>query len=240
MYPWNGLEVTGQQLDADLETLSQQVPRSGATNRLDISVVKARDSEASACALLSNVHDIYGLDQQTTRLVIDTGASDTVGSPEAVEGLAEAIKLVYPESKVVVNQQEGKRVKFRMADGRVKPALSRVYIGTPLGQLAIYVIEAVGVPILLSIAALRSLKAAICFTTNTMMYRTPDKDGNEIESDEDEVEVLGRRERGNNSRWSLAGGLKAPPCIIRYGRYDCFPLLLELSTRPTEFLLPLL
>ena len=130
--------------------------------------------------MLSNVHDIYGLDQQTTKLVIDTGASDTVGSPEAVEGLAEAIKLVYPESKVVVNQQEGKRVKFRMADGRVKPALSRVYIGTPLGQLAIYVIEAVGVLILLSIAALRSLKAAICFTTNTMMYRTPGKDGNEI------------------------------------------------------------
>ena len=68
-------------------------------------------------------------------------------------------------------------MSFKLADGAVASAYSLVWIETPYGWLSSYVIESTGVPMLMSIKAMRAQKAVIDFYTGVISYRAADTRG---------------------------------------------------------------
>ena len=102
--------------------------------------------------------------------VVDSGASDTVGSPEALMAIMTKLRQLDPEAVVTVDVQAGRQVRFRMADGRLTSAHSLITMKSRNGQFTAYCIEAEDTPVLLSIKAMREMKAAVCFRTGTICY----------------------------------------------------------------------
>ena len=102
--------------------------------------------------------------------LVDSGASETVGSPEAIDALLHHLRSNWKDP-IRVTVRTDKKQRFRVANGEVIKALSVVEIETPLGDLSVHCIATCNTsptPILLSISALRTLGSAIDFRTRTI------------------------------------------------------------------------
>ncbi|CAK9114315.1 Retrovirus-related Pol polyprotein from transposon TNT 1-94 [Durusdinium trenchii] len=101
--------------------------------------------------------------------VIDTGATDTLASLEALEQVMALRAKKFGPEDIQVREQ---RKKFRFGNGESQRATSFVEIPQILdGQqisLGLHAIDAPGVPVLLSVRTLRKLGAVIDMATNTM------------------------------------------------------------------------
>jgi hypothetical protein len=112
------------------------------------------------------------------RAIIDSGASDSVASPEALAALSTSIRAVNPKAKIVVDRAAGKKVKFRLANGATCSACSLVTIETAFGMMSLYCLDTEAPsPILLSVKALKKLSAAIDFSTDTLACKGVDGEG---------------------------------------------------------------
>ena len=101
-------------------------------------------------------------------ILVDSGASETVGSPEALTALANKAFERHNSKVKVLKKDNGPR--FRMANGQVSQTYSQLFLETPMGTFSAYCMEGTDVPILMSIKALRALDAVINFTTDEMSF----------------------------------------------------------------------
>ncbi len=105
---------------------------------------------------------------QEAKVIVDSGATETIGSPEAIDALIAKIRTFQPTAKVTTDLTV--RSSFRFGNGSIGRAYSRVGVEVPWGTFRIFCVEAPGVPILLSIRALRELHANVDFSKNTLRY----------------------------------------------------------------------
>ena len=100
--------------------------------------------------------------------VLDTGASESVGTPQAVQELINRVSEVTGKPAVYsTDTSVATRVAFRLADGSVRHPYSLVSIETPnYGNVSIYVLEGVRAPILLSVREMRRRGMIIDFASN--------------------------------------------------------------------------
>lgn len=103
-------------------------------------------------------------------ILVDSGASETVGTPQAITDLCEA--AAAKGFKTYIHQGKAKP-RFRLADGTAREAYSCMAIETPYGKLTAYCLEGEDVPILMSVNTLRALKASIDFETDEMVFTLP-------------------------------------------------------------------
>ena len=135
----------------------------------------------------SNIHtvmiedgSVFKIDREADlhKFIIDSGASDSVGSPAACEAFATALRMKNPQARISVDRHKGQRVKFRMASGQTCCAHSLTTFETKFGNASVYVLKTEEAsPLLLSVKALRALKAAICFETGTIACSGTSPDG---------------------------------------------------------------
>ena len=91
------------------------------------------------------------------------GATETVGSPEALQCVLSVVQKVVPRSQV-----EARRA---MTAGTRTCAFSLVWMQTLCGGFSTYVIESTSMPMLLGIKVLRAMQTTVDFGNNTMAYR---------------------------------------------------------------------
>ncbi len=81
------------------------------------------------------------------KAILDTGATQTAGSAEAVWALVMYLPKVDPTFRYEVDVDS--RAWFHFGDGGCLQALSRVWLSTVSGRFGIYVLDAKGVPVLI-------------------------------------------------------------------------------------------
>ena len=74
--------------------------------------------------------EIFGVALPQGLMVIDCGATETVGSPEAVQQHVDNVRAVMPDTDVEIDIETGQQVTFRLADGSVAPTYSLVWLAT--------------------------------------------------------------------------------------------------------------
>ena len=119
---------------------------------------------------LPTICGILGVKTDAALVIVDSGATATVGSPEALQSVLSAIQRVMAHAKVEIDVEAGRAMSFKLADGTTTCAYSRVWMQTPHGWFSTSVIEPTGVPIMSSIKGLRALQSTIDFATNTLSY----------------------------------------------------------------------
>jgi len=120
---------------------------------------------------MPSICDVFGVATEEGLVVLDSGATETVGSPEALQALITNVQKVMPDCRVQMDIEAGKAMSFRLANGDITTAYSQVWVETPHGWLSAFVIESTGVPMLMSIRGLRALRAVIDFYTSVISYR---------------------------------------------------------------------
>ena len=103
------------------------------------------------------------------KVIVDSGATETIGSPEAMDCLLARVLATNPNAQITVDPTQQPR--FRFGNGTVSQAYSRVGIEVPFGTFWCYVVEGPGVPILLSVRALRDLRATLNFEDNSITVK---------------------------------------------------------------------
>ena len=106
----------------------------------------------------------------SSQLIIDTGATDTVASPEKWATLSEAIKLKDPSVKITIDRERGKATKFRVASGAVVSAYAHIKIEGQQCTLEGYSIEHPGNIGLLGCTWLDKRSVAIDYSTKQMCW----------------------------------------------------------------------
>jgi hypothetical protein len=140
--------------------------KGGLSNHLRNMIPKSEPTGETAMSFI----EVFNVDIQDGLILVDSGASETVGSPEALDTLAVRAFEKFPgKTKVKINKQPN-GPRFKMANGAIANTYSQVLIDTPLGTFSAYSMEAPDVPILMSIKALRALEATINFTTDEMSF----------------------------------------------------------------------
>jgi hypothetical protein len=107
-------------------------------------------------------------DIQEGLILVDSGASETVGSPEALTALVNKAFTRHNSKVRVLKRPDGPR--FRMANGAITKTYSQLFLETPMGTFSAYCMEGTDVPILMSIKALRALDAVIDFSSDEMSF----------------------------------------------------------------------
>ena len=125
----------------------------------------------SVATTLPRIRSIFGVASDAGLVIVDSGATETGGSPEALQPVLSAVQKVMPRSKVEINVGAGRAMTLKLADGSTTCAYSLVWIQTPHGWFRAYVIESTGIPMLLSNKGVRALQATIEFATHTVAYR---------------------------------------------------------------------
>ncbi len=147
--------------DEDADATSEMETRAGSA-----SLAKSTfDVENDLIILVSNV---FNVSLEQAKVIVDSGAAETIGSPEAIDALIAKIGTFQPTAKVTTDLTV--RPSFRFGNGSIGRAYSRVGVEVPWGTFHIFCVEAPGVPILLSIRALRELHANVDFAKNTLRY----------------------------------------------------------------------
>ncbi len=118
--------------------------------------------------LIIFVSNIFNVTLQEAKVIVDSGATETVGSPEAIDALITKVRTRNPSARVTTDPAA--RPQFRFGNGSTGRAYSRVGVHVPWGVFRIFAVEAPGVPILLSVRTLRDLKANIDFCKDTMQF----------------------------------------------------------------------
>jgi hypothetical protein len=153
--------------DVEYEDISIQCQtKGGLTNHLRNMIPNSGPTGEMAMSFI----EVFNVDMQDGLILVDSGASETVGSPEALDTLAVRAFEKFPgKTKVKINKKPN-GPRFKMANGAIANTYSQVLIDTPLGTFSAYSMEAQDVPILMSIKALRALEATINFTTDEMSF----------------------------------------------------------------------
>ena len=109
--------------------------------------------------------------------IIDSGATASLGSIDAMEALAMTNLGDGGDTKMNLDFQ--KRPTFRFGNGMAKTCVStaqvQVQAGEKKGQMEVHVHDAPGQPILVSRRALKSLGAVIDFENNEVIYKNVDR-----------------------------------------------------------------
>ena len=108
-------------------------------------------------------------------ILVDSGASETVGSPEALTALVNKAFKKHNSQVQVLRRPNGP--KFRMANGAISETYSQLFLETPMGTFSAYCMEGTEVPILMSIKALRALDAVIDFQSDEMSFNITKPNG---------------------------------------------------------------
>ena len=148
--------------------------------RLSWEVRYAATSSARTPAQAASAESCTATGTSDAEVMIDSGASETVCSPESLARLCKGLKDatgVTPVTQVVRSNQQ-----FRLADGSVRPACSEVLVATPLGNMRIFVLPRTtadkagapsnGGPILLGARALKALSAILHYPSGVMEFKT--------------------------------------------------------------------
>ena len=108
--------------------------------------------------------------------VIDSGATSSLGSVEALEKVLDENRRLSCQN--VVDIDVSQRPVFRFGNGATKECLSTVRFGLEagkkLGTMEVHVHDSPGQPILVSRKALQSLGAVIDFSNGTAIYKHVD------------------------------------------------------------------
>ena len=108
--------------------------------------------------------------------IIDSGATASLGSVDALEDLMIANIQNYGDSKMHVNT--AKKPTFRFGNGMKKECLSTVNLsigaGNKKGNMEIHVHDSPGQPVLISRKALAALGAVVDFEENKVIYKAVD------------------------------------------------------------------
>ena len=167
----NGYRIHADDLPKSLKEFVEELELTG--QKLFLTVKKTTTRKASGSAMMAvatgGSSRPAGMWQRLpAHVLVDTGATETVGTVEAVEAL---LKLLNnPE---VIHQPTTQT--FRLANGSLVPALSKVLIQTPLGRLQIFVIEhdnqeGPAPPILLGTRSLEALDADMSCSKQTISF----------------------------------------------------------------------
>ncbi len=105
---------------------------------------------------------------QEAKVIVDSGATETIGSPEAVDALITKVRARNPSARVTTDPAA--RPQFRFGNDSTGRAYSRVGVQVPWDVFRMFVVEAPGVQILLSVRTLRDLKADIDRVKGTMQF----------------------------------------------------------------------
>lgn len=110
--------------------------------------------------------------------VLDSGATETVASLEAVEEVVKQRRINFPGEKALVFP--GQHRSFRFGNGQTRAAESYIELPQLLDgkevRLGIHTLDAPAVPVLISIQTLRKLKAVINFTENYVVFEAVNSD----------------------------------------------------------------
>ena len=87
--------------------------------------------------------DLFSL-SRASEVVLDCGATESAGGIEAIDAFIMAVKKEIPGAEVYVDATD--KPWFRFASGEWGQARSRVHVNTPIGKMAIYVLDAQSIP----------------------------------------------------------------------------------------------
>lgn len=139
----------------------------------------AGTTEPSATAFSSQKEELgFSLESivNAGHAIIDGGATSSVGSVDALEKILELQRASGFEGEVSV--EPSSRPNFRFGNNGRKQCLSTTALSVPLneqqGSMRIHVHDIEGQPVLLSVAALRALKATIDFEHDEMILKAVD------------------------------------------------------------------
>ena len=104
--------------------------------------------------------------------VLDSGATESIASFEALEEILQLRALHFGAEELVVHQQ---RKKFKFGNGESQHAASlkelpQVVAGQTI-HLAVHTIDAPGIPLLLSVKTLTGMKAVIDFDQGALCFQ---------------------------------------------------------------------
>lgn len=148
--------------DVGSPSVSSSAPRSQYPSAVDVQ------------RLILAAADVKEVDptRPLTYAVIDTGATETVGSLEAVEQVMMHRQKFFPQETVGVNPNKKKRFKL----GNAQECSSESFVLLPQccgGQgfsLGVYTLDVGNVPILIGARTLSKLGASICVRTPELMF----------------------------------------------------------------------
>ena len=109
------------------------------------------------------------------KVLIDCGATDTVGSVEAIEAIIDKSQEAFGNDHDWVSVDCNDRPIYKFGDANRQQALSKVKVkvspGGYVGHLNVHAQETEGVPVLLSAKSLTALGAVINFETGQAIFR---------------------------------------------------------------------
>ena len=109
------------------------------------------------------------------KVLIDCGATDTVGSVEAIEAIIDKSQQAFGNDHDWVSVDVKDRPVYKFGDANRQQALSKVKVkvspGGYVGHLNVHAQETEGVPVLLSAKSLTALGAVINFETGQAIFR---------------------------------------------------------------------
>jgi hypothetical protein len=160
---WNGKLLMARHL---IETLGNLATRYPSDSKEHVFEIKVKPIEETA----GMIEDALQASDLNTpgKAVLDTGASESVATPQALQALLDSLsKNGQPATYTVETRVE---VTFRLADGTLKKPYSRVVVSTPrFGDISFYVLEGCHAPLLVSIKEMRKRGMVIDFQTNTAL-----------------------------------------------------------------------
>ena len=128
--------------------------------------------------------DVFGVPETEPpgHAVLDTGASESVGTPQAIQQLIDRITFTTGRPcQYSTDTSVSNRVAFRLADGSVKRPYSLVKIETPrFGSIGIFVLEGMQAPILLSVREMRRRGMLIDFQSGRALVSGGSDSGQEL------------------------------------------------------------
>ena len=163
-YVFNGVKLSAEEMILPWN----KIKRPGWKGPGDVLILTANKSHAVGAVHMLEAFSV-ATSEPTHLALVDSGASETVGSPESIDALVNHLGKVMGR-KPAVTIDASKRQKFRVANGETIEARSLVGVETPVGILQIHCLSTSHpTPLLLSVAALQKLKAAIDFEHGVMM-----------------------------------------------------------------------
>ena len=129
------------------------------------------DTELERC-ILAAVEATEGMDRLRFA-VLDTGATETVGSMDALERILSVRQERFGDEEVHIDPSQNKEFKF--GNGQTRTAASFVHVPQTIGNqkttLGVYALDVPQIPVLLGIKTLKRLGAVIDVDSETLEFK---------------------------------------------------------------------
>ena len=129
------------------------------------------DAELERC-ILAAVEATEGMDRLRFA-VLDTGATETVGSMDALDRILSVRQERFGEEEVYIDPSQNKEFKF--GNGQTRTAASFVHVPQTIGNqkttLGVYALDVPQIPVLLGIKTLKRLGAIIDVDSETLEFK---------------------------------------------------------------------